>query len=422
MSHLVLAPPAGRTARPGPAAGTVPPRTAEVAGCRVLGPFGAMPAPLWAHLGEELSGRGLRILLRLPASPASSRGLAERAGAWRREVATGSPRLLEPLAVEAAPGALWVAYPLPDLARPGRRAAAPLEGAASPAALPVPIPSAAPTPLAAAPFADLLAVAGSVACAQPELLCLLVLAGCLAALADLHAQGRAHGLLGPGWLLLAGAAPARLLAECPRDPAVRLFGCGVAAALAPGRRCRPEDDLPLAAAHVRALLATQVSEPAAEAAADSVPARLARLLAALQAPDPGHRPSAARAAAVARELVLRALAEWEERRDRVAARVRYAAPDPRQRAGGGTGRHGVRAGGRADRAPGDGEAPRQLGSVAIAREWSDARADRPGGMPALALGPAEGPVERVGSWVALAPSLLAALLSLLLAVTLLLGL
>jgi hypothetical protein len=237
---------------------------------------------------------------------------------------------------------------------------------------------------------------------------------------------------------------------------VRLFGCEVAPLLGPpvrrrllageaGRYHPPEQaggrasgwrgarrGLPAAAAAAaadlwaagalgRALLATQVVEPATERAPGGVAARLNALLASLQCPDPARRPPAEQAGAECRELALRAMGEWEWRRvpplASGAGQVRYAPPAQRHRAGGGAGQRGVRAGGRAARTP------RQTRPVAVARERSDVRLQPASGASAIAGGalPAAGATQRVGSWLALAPSLLAALLSLLLAVTLLLG-
>jgi hypothetical protein len=401
---------------------------APAARWRALATLAGLPEPLSAQVVEDDAGGERRLLLRLPDGGAG----ADPATRVRRLLLPGpsSPLLLGPLAVEAAPGALGAVYALPPAPRRGELAR--------------PLP---------ATLADLLAAAASVPCAQPELLALLVLAGCLAALRDLHGGGGVHGLLAPGWVLLAGAAPARLLSECPRDPAVRLFGCGVAAGLDPvalrrareasGRFLAPEldprraaasarppadlggaaaADLWGAAALTRALLATQVVEPPAEADPDGVAARLERLLASLQAHDPARRPSAALAAALCRELAIRALADWEGRREPCGAEVRYAAPTRRHRAGGGVGQRGVRAGDRRVSSPPGCEASWETRPVALARERSDARPDPLPGVPALAAAePAGGFADARASWLALVPFLLAGLLSLLLAVTLLLG-
>ena len=394
---------------------------------RAVDTLAGLPEPLSARVVEADAGGERRLLLRLPA------GAEADHAAWLRHLAVPGPRsplVLGPLAVEAAPAAVGAVYALPPAARPGGR--------------PQPVP---------ATFDDLLAAAATVPCAQPELLALLTLAGCLAALSDLHARGASHGLLAPGWVLLAGAAPARLLSECPRDPAVRLFGCGVAAALdrdalqrareASGRFLAPEldprraaaaarspadpgsaaaADLWGAAALTRALLATQVVEPPAEADPDGVAARLARLLASLLADDPARRPSAALAAALCRDLAVRALADWGLRREPDRAGVRYAAPTRRHRAGGGVGQRGARAGDRRVSSPPGCAASWETRPVALARERSDARPDPPPGVPALAAAePAGWSADARPSWLALVPFLLAGLLSMLLAVTLLLG-
>ena len=399
MKESVLAP-VRPAARPGVEAAS----PVVAAGCRPLVTLAGFPEPVCAHLSREVASGELRLLLRLPPTAAAgslapSRGLLQP----RRP----SALVASPFAVERSAGALWVVYALPPGPR-GHRAGAAAGGAAG-----------APGP---ATLADLIAIAATVPCPHPELLALLVLAGCLETLRELHDRGQCHGLLAPAWLLLTGAPPARLLAECPRDPAVRLFGCGVAAALAPAHRVRPEEDLRCVASHVRALLATQVCEPAGEAAPGSVAARLDRLLTALQTPGPARRPTAAVAAVTARELALCALAEWDERRQGAGSRVRYAATAPRHRVGGGTGQRGARAGDRVVPAPGTDEAERPTRPVALApRERSDARAKPTAGVPALAAGLAAEPFERGGAWLALVPSVLAGLLSLLLAVTLLLG-
>jgi len=398
---------------------------APAARWRAIATLAGLPHPLSARVVEDGAGGERRLLLTLPV------GGAEPATRLRHLAVPGpsSPLLLGPLAVESAPGTLGAVYALPPAPRPGGRAQR----------LP-------------ATFEDLLAAAATEPCAQPELLALLVLGGCLAALAELHARGASHGLLAPGWVLLAGAAPARLLSECPRDPAVRLFGCGVAAALDPAARRRareatgrflapeldprraaaatrpPADlggaaaDLWSAAALARALLAAQVAEPLSEADPDGVAAGLDRLLTSLQSHHPTRRPAAALAATRCRDLSLRALADWERRRELTAVGVRYAAPTRRHRAGGGVGQRGARAGDRRVSSPPGCAAPWQTRPVALARERSDARPDPLPGAPALGAAAHErGFVEAGSSWLALVPFLLAGLLSVLLAVTLLLG-
>lgn len=424
MSEAVLAPvraaptPAGQAVAEG--GDPAPP-----ARWRALATLAGVPAPLSAQVLEDADGAERRLLLHLPGGGAAP-DAATRIG---HLLAPTSPLVLGPLALEAAPDGLRAVYALPSATRRGARGQ--------------PLP---------ATLADLLAAAAGVPCAQPELLALLVLDGCLGALRDLHARGEVHGLLSPGWVLLAGAAPARLLSECPRDPAVRLFGGGVSAALDPvvlrrareasGRFVAPEldprraaaptrapadldgaaADLWSAAALARALLATQVVEPPEQADPGGVAARLEGLLASLQVHDPARRPATSHAAALCRELGLRALSDWEARREGPDAGVRYAAPTRRQRAGGGAGQRGVRAGDRRVSSPPGCAASWEIRPVALARERSDARTDAPPGAPALApADPASGPAEARASWLALVPSLLAGLLSLLLAVTLLLG-
>lgn len=424
MSRAVMAPLRPAALSPGRGAPEAA-RAAAAPRWRAVAALAGLPEPLSARVVECEAGGERRVSLGLPGS-------AEGAdlGARSRHLAVpASPLLLAPLAVEDVPGAPGAVYALPPAARAGGRAR--------------PVP---------ATFADLLAAAASVPCAQPELLALLVLAGCLAALDVLHARGASHGLLAPGWVLLAGAAPARLLSECPRDPAVRLFGCGVAAALDPVSRRRARQaigpflapeldprravaatrsraghgvaaaDLWGAAALTRALLATQVTEPPAEADPDGVAAGLERLLASLQAHDPARRPAAASSSARCRELALRALADWERRRALAGAAVRYAAPTRRQRAGGGVGQRGARAGDRRDSSPPGSAAPWQTRPVALARERSDAPPIPSPGAPVIAAAvPASGSAGARASWLALVPFVLAGLLSLLLAVTLLVG-
>jgi hypothetical protein len=157
----------------------------------------------------------------------------------------------------------------------------------------------------------------------PELLCRLLLAELLDGVAAAHGGGWWHGLLTPASLWLAGAAPERLIADCPRDPRVVLVGCGVLAMLTPRARTAavarasrtwlppelrrggepgplgPEADVWAAGAVVRALLA------------DGGGAELASLLDELQAARPQARPSAGAAAASARDLALAGFAAWQ---------------------------------------------------------------------------------------------------------------
>jgi hypothetical protein len=190
---------------------------------------------------------------------------------------------------------------------------------------------------------DLLAAAGEHPCPEPELLCLLVLAETLGELATAHALGAWHGRLEPRSLRLCGAPPGALLAGSPRDPRLLLSGCrrpsgeggagtmtGVPPSAVPwsppesrrGEPGGPAADLWAAAAMVAALLRGLRCAPSPE---------LGRLLASLQAPRPSSRPRAEEAGRRARELALRALAAWDERRRPAAAgeaadEVRYAPP------------------------------------------------------------------------------------------------
>jgi hypothetical protein len=235
---------------------------------------------------------------------------------------------------------------------------------------------------------DLLAAARTVPCARPELTCLLVLAELLTALADLHAEGKAHGILAPGLVLLGGASPARLLAECPRDPAVRLVGAGMGSPCGGHGAPSAEGDLRAAGALAAALLAAQSAW--AESGArepEAVTPRLAGLLAVLQSPRSRGRATAREAASLGRELALQAMAGWERSRPdplvdaRPIAGLRYSPAAPWHLVG------AAHAGNRRD------------GGRAAAP------CDR----------------ERRGSWLALAPSLLAGLLAALLGAVLMLG-
>jgi len=173
---------------------------------------------------------------------------------------------------------------------------------------------------AVATVADLLAMAP-----VPELLCRLLLAETLGALCREAELGRCHGLLTPSSLRLAGAPPARLVSDCPRDPRVQLAGCGEAAAMSvEARRAAVaalgdtswvasearggavpslSGDLYAIGAIVRALLGGTHVRPAFE-----------RLLEALGAARPETRPSLEQATARARELALEGLAAWQRTR------------------------------------------------------------------------------------------------------------
>lgn len=264
--------------------------------------------------------------------------------------------------------------------------------------------------------------------AVPDLLARLLLAETLAGIAAAHRLGLWHGLLGPASLWLAGAAPARLIADCPRDPRVVVVGCGATSLLVSSARATavaaaasrpwaapelrrgttgPAADLWAAAAIMRALVAAPSSE-------------LEELLATLQAARPETRPESAEAAAAARELALCGLAAWRpivpppsRPLDLPAAlpRERWLvplAPHPRSRAAAAT-------------AP-----PKR----APAERWSLWRATQgpvlgalrpftPRPLSPFAAAGREG--AAMGLWLSLAPTAIAGILSALLALTLLLA-
>jgi hypothetical protein len=153
----------------------------------------------------------------------------------------------------------------------------------------------------------------------PELLGRLLLAELLDGLAAAHRRGWWHGLVTPQSLWLAGAPPERLIADCPRDPRVVIVGCGVLAMLTPraqaaaiaraprewvapelrrGAEPGPTADVWSTGAVARALLPSPSPE-------------LGSLLDELQASRPEARPAAAAAMASARELALAGLAVWQ---------------------------------------------------------------------------------------------------------------
>ena len=240
-------------------------------------------ATLW--IGEPQSEGGRGLLLTIAASDLAA-GAEERAAAL----------------VAAAAGPLRAHYTLPRAwqAAAGDR----------PATFAMPAPGAwrvdalLPTPGNFAP---------------PELLCRLLLAELLDGLAAAHAGGWWHGLLTPGSLWLAGAPPERLIADCPRDPRVVVVGCDVLAMLSSRARAAavaraprewvapelhrgeagPAADIWSAGAVVRALL------PAGGGV------ELRPLLDAMQAQRPEARPTAAAAAVDARELALAGFAAWQ---------------------------------------------------------------------------------------------------------------
>ncbi|HET9765389.1 MAG TPA: hypothetical protein VFS60_01005 [Thermoanaerobaculia bacterium] len=155
--------------------------------------------------------------------------------------------------------------------------------------------------------------------AVPELLCRLLLAELLDGIAAAHRRGWWHGLLTPASLWLAGAPPERLIADCPRDPRVVLVGCGVLAMLTPRARAAAVARAP------RTWLAPELRRggepgPAADVWAAGAVVRellprggveMEALLGAMQSERPHARPSAAGAATSARELALAGLASWQ---------------------------------------------------------------------------------------------------------------
>jgi hypothetical protein len=303
-----------------------------------------------------------------------------------------------------------------------------------------PQPRAAASPGPSPTVEDLIAAAAEHPCGEPELLCLLVLAECLGALAELHARDGRCGGLTPRSLALTGASPMQLLRGCPRDPRLRLVAAEAEGSGAPERRARPGGETTAE----RGRAAEPFSRPAASwcppeqvrggppvAASDvwgaaAVARALLRalrrrpspaldsLLAALQSETPERRPTAGTAAARARRLALLALAAWDARRgaEQVPDDVlRYAAGAQQQSSewgetvASGEARPGSRRvewrTGPGDRGPGD-------SCRAVA-----GRSNRRGTGPPWN--------QRRAIWVALGPSLAAGLLSLLLAAILLLG-
>jgi hypothetical protein len=257
----------------------------------------------------------------------------------------------------------------------------------------------------------------------------LLLAEALAGLAAAHRRGLWHGLLGPGSLWLGGAAPARLIADCPRDPRVVVVGCGAASLLGRGARAAalttaaagpwaapelrrgrtgPAADVWAVGAVVRALVAGPSPE-------------LGELLDRLQAAQPEARPGAMEAEAAARELALAGLAAWRPLAPAPPRRPELPAPQPRERwllpAATCTLPRGEPAS----------EAPRR----SPAKRWS---LWRPASSPAIGVLRPFGPrrlspfasagrdgAGATGLWLSLAPTALAGILSALLALTLLLA-
>ncbi len=170
----------------------------------------------------------------------------------------------------------------------------------------------------------------------PELLSRLILAEALSGLAAAHRRGLWHGLLGPESLWLGGAPPARLVADCPRDPRVAVVGCGVLSLLVPAERERVVAAAP-AAWSAPELRRGDTPGPAADlwavgavgkALVGDGSAELMAALAALQAP-PELRPSAGEALERFRELALAGLATWRRSAPPLPRRA-PALPLPRQ--------------------------------------------------------------------------------------------
>jgi hypothetical protein len=221
--------------------------------------------------------------------------------------------------------------------------------------------------------------------------------------------------LTPACCYLAGAAPLRLVRDCPRDPKLLVVGCGVGSLLegpqpapavadreaspwlAPevrgGARPDPASDLWAAAAIVRRLLAAGGVTPAD---------RLAALLGSLQS-TPLRRPSASSAAAAARELALAGLASWDARR------TARSSPAPVARA--------------AAREP-DVHSPEEAGPLAVgggSSPWRPLAAWRsPLASPLHGRLGSSG-ARTLGVWMTLAPPAVAALLCGLLTLALLFG-
>jgi hypothetical protein len=399
-----------------------------------------MPARGGARAGARGGGAVLSLLPTPTATSAASRPrwrlmerLGDEAGARLTEVAeTGDgPRwlLLELPAAELGSGVEESAAALvasgvratvgeaePHLALP-RLWLPPDPAAGTPAGLAVPRPGR----FRATALLEHLGGGG-----LPELLGRLLLAETLAGLAAAHRLGLWHGLLGAGSLWLAGAPPARLIADCPRDPKVSVVGFGVLALLT--RRARavaieaaataglplapevrsgqpgPLADVWAAAGLARALLA-----------GESAP--LDRLLAAMQQPRPELRPSAEEAAVTARELALAGLASW--RRGAPCEQGPLPAPPAARR-------WEPRLPAPSRRPPVDGQPDGRQAEARVrqasppAPRWAPPvlRHVTPGGLRPFAPLGAAGSTP-MGLWLSLAPTALAGILSVLLAVALL---
>ena len=256
----------------------------------------------------------------------------------------------------------------------------------------------------------------------PELLCRLLLAETLSGIAAAHRRGLWHGLLTPASLWLAGASPERLVADCPRDPRVVIVGCGVlsllreealtaAVARAPrgwlapellrGARPGPHADLWAAGTIARAMLPLATS-------GDFV-----ALLDQLQATQPDARPTAEEAAAQARELALAGLARWQ----RSAPPPPRLVPTPEPLF---APAHARVAAARAQTAVVTDPAP----SVGSATRWKPSLPSQaPGALRPLTpfLGRVSTGPQAPALWLSLAPTAMAGILSVLLALALLLA-
>jgi hypothetical protein len=253
----------------------------------------------------------------------------------------------------------------------------------------------------------------------PELLARLLLAESLTGLAHAHEQGLWHGLLTSGSLWLTGATTQRLIADCPRDPRVAIVGCGVLQLLAPAAQAEA-----VAAARLRgvAVAPEAISSRATTPAADvwaigdvvrtlvAVPSpELAALLDALQARRADERPTAAQAAGRARELALDGLAAWRRAEPPMPRRAPEVEPIAKPGARKPSRPHAV---------------TRRAGSSGSSARWTLPRFPAPSLPGTLQpLGPfgGRGGQGANGLLLSLAPTAMAGILSVLLALALLLG-
>jgi hypothetical protein len=253
----------------------------------------------------------------------------------------------------------------------------------------------------------------------PELLARLLLAESLTGLARAHEHGLWHGMLTAGSLWLTGATPDRLIADCPRDPRVAIVGCGVFALLAPAAQAAS-----VAAARARGVAvapeaaSSRTSGPAADvwaigdvvrALVTAPSAELSSLLEALQAWRADQRPTAAQAATRARELALEGLATWRSSEPPMRRRAPEVEPIARP----GTGKPSSR----------PRTVTRRGGAGGSSARWTLPRippTSMPGALQPLGLFGARGGGAN-GLLLSLAPTAMAGILSVLLALALLLG-